>query len=359
MTDTAQPETAAETEVVSDPIADAANAFKMNFPETLAIQPERPRDEAGRFVSTQEEIEAEAEEAPEAPEAEAESPEEEETPEAAEEAQPEAIDLPTSWPAEQAETWKSLPPEAQAFIREREGERDAAVNAKFQEAANVKRANEALIAEANTNRQRFLEETEFVLGLVNPQEPPETMLDPASSDYNPDAYHRSMAQYRRSVGLIDQMRQRVHQTRAQQHEEVQREHYQRLAEINERHGPALLSDVPDIADEAKAGQAIADIARYAVSQGVPEEQFADPELRANITAPMLHILWKAQQFDRMKAAKAKVVPKAAKPAAPPVKPGVTTPRSAVEGAKKKAALDRLDREGSVQAGADFFKTLKF
>lgn len=359
MTDTAQPAAAAETEVASDPIADAANAFKMNFPETLALQPERPRDDKGRFAPTQQEIEAEEAE-PEGEAQPAESQEEQEvTDEAAEEAQPEPVDLPPSWPSEMAETWSSLPPETQEFITRREGEREAAVNAKFQEAANVRKANEALIAEANTNRQRFVEETEFVLNLVNPTEPPTSMLDPASSDYNPDAYHLALANYRQNVGLISNLRQRVEHARAQQQEEAQREHYERLAEINERHGPALLSDVPDIADEAKAGQAIADIARYAVSQGVPEEQFANPELRANITAPMLHILWKAQQFDKMKEAKAKVVPKAAKPAAPPVKPGVTTPRSAVEGAKRKAVLERLDREGSVEAGAAFFKGLKF
>jgi hypothetical protein len=75
----------------------------------------------------------------------------------------------------------------------------------------------------------------------------------------------------------------------------------------------------------------------------------------NLTAPVLHILWKAQQFDRMKSAKAKVVTKAAKPAAPPVKPGVTTPRSAVEGAKRKADFARLDKSGSIADGAAVFK----
>jgi hypothetical protein len=349
MTDTPQPEAAGETESVEEQFADAAHLFKMNLPEQADTGP--LRDPAtGKFVSQ----EIEAEEQPTG-EAEAESHEEAETEEAAEEAQPEAVDLPPSWPAELAEEWQSLPAPLQDTIVRREAERESAINAKFQEAANVRKANEALIAEANTNRQRFVEETEFVLSLVNPQEPPESMLNPASSDYNPDAYHLQLAQYRKAANLISDLRQRTSHERAQQQQEYQREHYELIAEINEKYGPNLLRDVPEIADQAKAGQAIESIARYAVSQGVPEDQFADPELRANITAPMLHILWKAQQYDKMNVAKAKVVPKAAKPSAPPVRPGVTTPRSAVEGAKRKADFERLGRSGSIADGAAVFK----
>jgi hypothetical protein len=352
MIDTPQPETAGETEVASDAIADAAAAFKMSLPEAADTGP--LRDPAtGKFVST---IEAEEDAEPEGEaESEAESHDEEQDAEAADEAQPEAIDLPTSWPSEHAETWNSLPPETQALIAEREGQRDAAVNAKFQEAANVKRANEALIAEANTNRQRFVEETEFVLGLVNPQRPPTTMLNPASSDYNPDAYHLAVAQFEEANDLIGQMRQRTAHARAQAQEEARQAHYQNLVEVNERYGPELLRDVPDIGDETKASAAIGEIARYAVSLGVPEQTFADPEQRMNLTAPVLHILWKAQQFDKMKSAKAKVVTKAAKPAAPPVRPGVTTPRSAVEGAKRKSDFARLEKSGSIADGAAVFK----
>src|SRR4051812_24236655 len=123
MTDTAQPETAAETEVA--PILSAAEAFKT----FEADAPDRPRDEKGKFVSTQadepeEEIEAEGDEP------EAESHDDEDEPEAAEEAQPEAIDLPTSWPAELAEEWQTLPAPLQEKIVQREAERETATNAK-------------------------------------------------------------------------------------------------------------------------------------------------------------------------------------------------------------------------------------
>ena len=356
--DTPQPETAGETEVASDPIADAANAFKVNLGQAEA--PQRPRDEHGRFAKSQpeeaeQEIEAEAEEAPEATEAEAESHDEEQAEEAAEEAQPEPVDLPTSWPAEQAEMWKNLPPETQAFIREREGERDAAVNAKFQEAANVKKANEAFIAEANANRQRFAELADFAFQLITPQPPSKSMLDPRSADYNPDQYHLAKAQYEETFQTLQALDQQRLQAHAQQEQYRQMELQEQIVAINETYGPALLKDVPEFLDEQKSTQVITDLAQYGIKSGIPQETFADPELRQQVTAPMWHIIWKAQQFDQMKAAQAKVTPKAPKPAAPPVRPGVATSRSGAKQMESKKAFDRLARSGSIQDGAAVWK----
>ena len=356
MTDTPQPETAGETEVASDPIADAANAFKVNLGQ--AETPQRPRDEHGRFARVEgQEIEAEDEAQPveDEAEAEAESHDEAETDEAAEEAQPEPVDLPTSWPAEQAEMWNNLPPETQAFIREREGERDAAVNAKFQEAANVKRANEAIIAEANANRQRFMEITDFALSLVTPQPPSRSMLDPRSADYNPDQYHLAKAQYDDTIQTLSHLDQQRLQAHAQQQEMHTQELQEQIVAINEQYGPALLKDVPEFLDEQKSTQVITDLAQYGIKAGIPQETFADPELRQQVTAPMWHIIWKAQQFDQMKAAQAKVTPKAAKPAAPPVRPGVATSHSGKKQVESKKAFDRLARSGSIADGAAVWK----
>lgn len=357
MTDTAQPETAAETEVASNPIEDAANAFKVNLGQ---IAP-RPRDEHGRFAKTSEEeeqIEAEADAEPEGEaDAEAESHDEETAEEAAEEAQPEPLDLPTSWPSEHAEMWNNLPPEAQAVIREREGQRDAAVNAKFQEAANVKKANEAVIMEADANRQKFAEFAEFALQLVTPQPPSRSMLDPRSADYNPDQYHLAKAQYDDTLQTLQQLDQQRMQAIAQQQESHRQAMFQEIVAINEQYGEALIRDVPDFVSEdaSVSMRAIQDIADYGIKIGIPQQTFNDPELRAQVTAPMWHALWKAKQYDQMKAAQAKVAPKAAKPASPPVKPGVTTPRSAVQAASRKKDFDRLARSGSVADGAAVWK----
>lgn len=358
MADTAQPETAAETEAV-DPIEAAANAFK-TFDENAPDREDRPRDANGRFVSNtpqdgDTEIEAEEPEA-EAEETEAESHDEEETDEAADEAQPEPVDLPTSWPAEHAETWKSLPPETQAIIAEREGQRDAAVNAKFQEAANLRKANEAEINEAKTNRQAFAEAADFVLSLAQPQKPPVTMLNPNSGDYNPDQYHLLNAQYEQQTQILSNLYQQRQLVAQQEQGESERQREAFQAQIEEKYGPLLLKDVPELADSQKQPQVLSEIARYAVENGVPAETFTDPERAKLVTSADLRFAWKAMQYDKMMAAKAQVKPKAAKPAAPPVKPGVTTPRSAIEATKRKAAQERLARSGSIEDAAAIFKT---
>lgn len=357
MTDTPQPETAGET--VVDPIAAAADAFKTYSPDAPET-PERPRGPDGKFISpaaTEAEDEIEAEDEGQ-PEAEAESHEdEEEADEAADEAQPEAVDLPPSWPSELAETWNSLPPETQEFISKREGEREAAVNAKFQEAANLRKAHEAEISEAQANRQRFAEAADFVLGLVQPQKPSATMLNPNSSDYNPDAYHLAMAQYQEQAELIGALAQQRQQVAQQEQEKAAGEAAQFRAQIEEKFGPLLVQDVPDIANPEKQAAVVNDIARYAIDNGVPAEVFTDPERAKTITSADLRIAWKAMQYDKMQKAKANVKPKAAKPAAPVVRPGVATPKSAVENAQRKRVFERLDRDGSIEAGAAAFKLL--
>jgi hypothetical protein len=350
MTDTAQPVTAAETVVASDPIADAANAFKTfdrNAPET----PERPRGPDGKFVSAQPEPEIEAEdEAPQA-EAEAESHDEPEIDEeAAEEAQPD-VELPPSWPSDMAEDWQSLPATVREKIVAREAERETAVNAKFQEAANLRKANEAEINEAKTNRQRFAEAADFLLSVVQPQRPPTSMLDPSSSDYNPDAYHLANRKFEEQAGLLNAVAQQRAQLAQQEQAEAEKAKEQRVSEINSKHMPELSKLVPDFSDPAKADTAFHGLARYALEQGVPE----DTELSA-FTAVELKLLAKAQKYDEMMAAKAKVQPKAPRPAAPVVKPGVTTPRATVEAQRRKQAFERLDKSGSIEDAAAFFLT---
>lgn len=350
MTDTPQPLGAGET-VASNPVDAAADAFKVALGQIEP--PQRKRDDAGRFAPEQE-IEAE-EEAGQLAEPEAESHEQEIEGEAPEEGQLDPVDLPTSWPAELAEEWQSLPAPLQDKIVQREAEREAAVNAKFQEAANVRKANEALIAEANTNRQRYADAADMVLSMVQPQRPSMTMLNPQSADYNPDAYHLQNAQYEQtSEWLSNLQQQREHITAQQRQEETQAEQAY-IQQVEDKFRPALLKDVPGLADPAKQHTELNGLIQYAISQGIGEHVFKDPEIANRITSPELHMAWKAMQYDKMMSAKAKVQPKAQKPAAPPVRPGVATPRSAIRAANMKNATDRLAASGSVQDGAAIWK----
>lgn len=351
MTDTAQPEMAADPNVA---LQDAADAFK-NFGK-----PEVARDEAGKFASTKE-PEEELEEIqpdeldgdlPEEDDGEIDDGEVEADEDASEEDQQPAVDMPTSWNKEQAEHWNALPPETQAFIAEREGQRDQAVNQKFQEAANLKKANQAVIDEANANRDLFIKAADEVLALVQPQKPTPQMFGAGTGQYNQEGYALAMAEYEQSTQYIEQVKQQREQQVAQRTQQEEQQFAQTKAQIEEVHAPRLLASVPELSDPVKGGQALNELISYAVSNGIMEDQFA-PENQKYITSPELHMIWKAKEYDRITAKKGAPPPKAK--AGPAVKPGVSSPRSAVRKTAFQKQSQRLAKTGSIEDGAAIFK----
>lgn len=340
MTDTAQP-LAAE----SDGFADAASAFKVALGQEES--PVIERDDKGRFASNAPEDD-EPEPSPE-PEVQAEAEEEQEE---AEEAHPEAPPMPTSWAKEDEETWNELPVEAQAKIAEREAQRDQAVNQKFQEAANVRKAHEAEIIEARNSRQMAAELIDYTVSLIAPEEPPISMLDAQSHDYNPDYYHILKAQATEQRQLLANLAAQRQGITAQEQAETQAQLNARLQQINQATAPALLKDLPDITDPIKAGVIERELQEYALSMGAPADEFQRP-----LSALEWHLLWKAKEYDKLQTAKGRVqnTPPPAKKPQPPVRPGVTTPRSTVERQNRQKDFNRLRESGSISDGAAVFK----
>ena len=358
MTDTAQPLAAAEPSTMSrdDAIAEAAQAFKISLgqAEPVLAAAEEAAEEAASGDATDDNDNIEAPEAADPAGDGAESQDQDDDPEAAaDEAQADAIDLPRSWPADKAELWTSLPPEAQAVIAEREGQRDAAVNAKFMEAANLRKAHEAELGEARTSRARALEATDLALALIQPKAPPVSMLDAGSDDYDPDGYHLARAHYEQSLALLDDLAAQQQDLRSLQQREQAEQEGRLFQAINGATQDALLRDVPDIADKAKAPAMFRELIDYALGLGAPIELFQTPT-----TALEWHTLWKAREYDRLQAAKARVAtdPKPApRKAQPPIRPGVTTPPGARAAARRQQNLARLERSGTIEDGAAVFR----
>ena len=355
MTETAQGTSPAESEVASeaDPVAEAASAFKLalgqsRLSERMSDDEPRedeipdPRPSPGQAVRDDGEGEASAEESDEAPAGEADEAGEGEEP------GPQPLPLPASWPDDKAELWAGLPPEAQAFIAARDGQMNAALNARFQEAANLRKVHAAEIGEAQASRARYAEAVDQVLSLVVPQRPPRSMLDVNSSDYDPDAYHYRKAVHEDTVAFLDSHA-------AQRREIAAQEQSQRFEAINGATRDAFIGAVPEVADQAKAPAVFQELMDYAVALGTPADIFQTPT-----TALEWHVLWKAREYDRLQSAKARISGSARpepRKAQPPVRPGVTTPKSAIEQTRFKGAMERLRNEGSVEAGAAALKHL--
>jgi hypothetical protein len=227
-----------------------------------------------------------------------------------------------------------------------EGQRDAAVNSKFQEAANARKQAEAIAAEAHANRDAYAQALEQAMSLIQPQRPSRELLNPQSEYYDPDTYHAMMADYEAKAEMLGAMQQQRQILAVQQ----QQADAQAFEAVENAYRPILMQSVPDLADPQKAPQLIHEIGKYAVEHGFSGDQLQ------NATSREVHILWKALQYDRLNAAKANVSAKPApKPAGPSVKPGVKTPNMAVKNARKAQAFDRLAKTGSVEDGAAIFK----
>lgn len=341
MTDTAQLSGAAETDPNAQ-LDNAADAFK-TFLNPASTQ---PRDDTGKFASEQPEENAEAEE-PEAVEAEGDEAEETEEEEAAEEAQP----LPPSWGAEDSELWNSLPPEAQARIAEREGERDRGLSLKLQESANARKTAELAAKEAQTKREEYLRALETVESIYKVPKPDPRAFGHGTPQYNEAAFGAALAKYEQNATALAQLMEQRDAIRKQAEEEDATAFSDWKQQHEAEYAPKLLADVPELKDAQKADPVLRELVSYAIAQGIPEGVFAE-DSQDEITSGQLHILWKAQQFDKLRSAKVDAKPK---PASPAVRPGVSSPRSAQRAVRQQKAIDRLAREGTVQAGAEVFK----
>jgi hypothetical protein len=331
-------------------LENAANAFK-----TALGQETQPRDDHGRFASAQEEEQDLTDAEPQG-EVEAEDDAEiEADAEADDESQPEQAKMPTSWSKEDADLWESLPADAQGKIAEREAQREQAVNQKFQEAANVRKATEAQLAEANANRDAYKQAIDDVLTLVQPVKPDPRAYGAGTGNYNREAYDLAVLQYEEQAAFVTQLRQQRESITAQQSEEAQRVFQEEIAAIEEVARPKFMADVPDLTDAQKAPQVLSEIVQYALECGIPPSVFEAENLNA-VTSAEMHLAWKAMQYDRIKSAQGKVkASPAPKPAQPAIKPGVTISRSASKATAMRKASDRLATEGSIEAGAAVWK----
>jgi len=340
--DTAQPAAAAET----DPVADAASAFK------AFDAPAQPRDDSGKFASTEIEEELPPEEpyAEEAEPLEAEADDgdnEEDEQEAAEEAQP----LPPSWGADDQDLWESLSPEAQGKIALREGERDRGLNLRLQETANARKAAQAKVVEVSNTLEHLSNVIGTVEGLYKTPEPDARAFGYGTEQFNEAAYRAAHQQWRETEGVLAQLKEQ--QSAAQK--EVEEASNSAFSEWKQEHetqfAPKLLADVPELQDPARGQPVLDAMITYATENGIPAEVFS-PESQEEITSAQLHILWKAQQYDRIRQGKTPPKPRSAGPA---VKPGVSSPRSAQKATQRKRVFDRNAREGSIESGAAVFK----
>lgn len=301
----------------------------------------QPRAEDGKFAGEQPEAEA-LQDVTEEPEANDEA--EEYEVEGPEEDQPEAVEMPKSWSKEDEATWHELPPAAQAKIAEREGQRDAAINSKFQEAANARKEYEAKLAEANESRNKWAQDYDNLVADLTLPKPDPRQYGLGTQRYDRDSYDLALLRWEQGSQQLEQLRQQREDIRAQQEREELQSWNKTKAGIDAQYAPVILALKPELNDPAKAEASMRELVTYAINNGLSPDLFAEDNQQF-ITQAQLVLLEKARRYD---AATSTKVPAKKQPA---LKPGVSTPRQAQKTVERQKAMQRLSSENSIEAAA--------
>lgn len=349
MEDTAQP-LAAETPL-HEQLANAQARLGANRQVQATIQDRDPA--TGRFTGG-EEPEPEEQEA-EADLAEAELPEGEEYDEtqdyegeeAPEEDQPEAVEMPKSWSKEDEETWRALPPAAQAKIAEREGQRDAAINSKFQEVANARKEYEAKLEEANASRNKWAQDYDTFVSDLSLPKPDPHQFGYGTGNFDHAGYNAAQIEWEQGSQHLESLKKQREEIRAQQEKEALESWNATKAEIEAQHAPKLLALKPELKDPTKAETAIREVVNYAIENGMRPELFSE-ENQQYITSAELAMIEKARLYDSLSAKGAQPAPRKKQPQ---LRPGVATPPAARKSVQVKKAEQRLQNENSIEAAA--------
>jgi len=260
------------------------------------------------------------------------------------EGDPEAVIAPPkSWPSEMRAHFAKLPPDLQRVIADRENERDATFNRQVNEAAEKRRAAEAELQAASTERRQYLASLSAVIGELAKQTAGEFADIRSTADLerlandDPGRYLRWQA--RRDALLAAQAEADALQERERTEMEGRSRDY--LAEQRK----LLLEKFPEVADPVKARAISAESTGYLRDLG-----FSDQEIGQVADHRMMLVVRDALAFRKsQKAAKTAAGKKVV--GVPRVqKPGGNPDKAEKTGADK-AAMTRIARHGTTDEQA--------
>lgn len=346
MTDTAQP-MAAETPL-HEQLDNAAAAMRQLRTSG------QTRDETGKFAA--EVVDEQPTEEPELEEQDI--PEDNDEPEqdneeAPEEDQADTVEMPKSWSKDDEAAWLELSPAAQAKVAEREGQRDQALNTKFQEVAKERKAYEEKLQEANSSRDKWAQDYDLLVSDLSIPKPDPRHYGLGSGNYDRDAYDMALLDYEQTSEHLKTLKAQRETIRTTQDNEQRDAQLALKNQIDAEHGPKLFAVMPELQDQAKAIPAIQGLVKYAIEQGLDPATF-EAENQPYITAIELQFIAKARKYDELMSGTSKPAPKKQ----PAIRPGVASPRSAQKGARVQKARERLSSENSIEAAAAAMRAMR-
>lgn len=257
------------------------------------------------------------------------------------------IPLPRSWTREQSEHWNTLPRETQAYIAQREQERDRAIRQSQNEAAEKLKgltAKEQLVEQARQYYEQTLPVMQETLQnrIAGEFSDIRTMADArALAQMDPQRYSRWDAAQKELALVTEQANQARHQ--------AQQEQQQAWNKWSAEQDRLFAEKAPDISDPVKGPavrkQALDTLTNIGFSQDELARGWNEGPLRDHRVQLLVR---KAALFDQAEAAAKKA---AAKPVPQVQKPGVSRPRGAADSEAVDALSQQLDKRGDAKTAA--------
>lgn len=310
---------------------------------------DKPADEStDRSADNQDGAEAEAspEESPDFVAEEDDGPGEDQVTEEDEgDGDPEAvIAAPKSWPAGMRAQFAQLPPDLQRVIADRETERDAAFNRQVNEAADKRRAAEAELQAASTERRHYLAGLSAVIGELANQTASDFAdirttadLEKLASE-DPARYLRWQA--RREAILSAQAEA---EALAERERREQEHHFQGYLDEQRR---LLLEKMPELGDPRKVRAIMTEGTAY-----LREVGFTDSEIANVVDHRMSLVIRDALAFRQSRAAARTAAEKKVVGVPKVQKPGAGSDAKAGRSERDKAAMTRIARHGTTDEQA--------
>ena len=254
------------------------------------------------------------------------------------------IAAPKSWPAEMREQFAQLPPDLQRVIADRETERDAAFNRQVNEAAQKRRAAEAELQAASTERRQYLAGLSAVIGELANQTASEFAEIRTTADLeklaseDPARYLRWQA--RREAILAAQAEA---DALAERERRDQEQHFKGYLDEQRR---LLLDKMPELRDPKTVKAIMTEGTAY-----LKEIGFTDQEIVNVVDHRMTLVIRDALAYRQGRAAARTAAEKKVVGVPKVQKPGAGTDRKAERSERDKAAMTRIARHGTTDEQA--------
>lgn len=262
---------------------------------------------------------------------------------------PASIAAPNSWPAEEKALFAKLPPDLQAVVARREGERDKALLQRGEEIANERKGWDSERQAIATQRDQYAQSLNQVARLMIPEVQALENIDWVQlSRDNPAEYVRLSGMRDNLRGRIGALQQEIGRITQQQQNEQQQARDRRMAEEKQ----LLIAKVPDLGDAQKGPKLSAELHQNLITH----YGFSTDEIGNVLDHRLFTMAVDAMKYRQGEAARASATTKKANPP-PTLQRTGNAPTTDGRGRRIAEKVRNLGRTNSVQDAASLLEEL--